>query len=381
MSRQAIIVAISIAAALFCAVLAVILRDGRSKVTPGAEVFYSLQALNERLDGVEDRVDSRLGQIERELLSREPASRGISTIGEESSHGPGGSEPEAEASRRESSEDDGPLENVLARLDELEQRVRGLEEDPIARAYSFLQSENGELRHQGIHALERIAAHDPEARAAIRQMLQDSDARVRLAALGALANIGDKESIPLMAQLLGDLDNNVRRETVETLGRMGAQQAGGDIAQLLKDADPGVRERAADVLGRLRFPGGAETLVQALGDSSEEVRGEAIAALGEIGAKSAAPVLRELYAKDPGRHRVRLINALRALGDSGPFRQEVGRLSQTALGSNNESERTNAIRMLGWFAREEAREVFKQALSDPSERVRREADRALRGRE
>ncbi|MBN1461689.1 MAG: HEAT repeat domain-containing protein, partial [Armatimonadetes bacterium] len=107
--------------------------------------------------------------------------------------------------------------------------------------------------------------------------------------------------------------------------------------------------------------------------------GQAIAALGEIGAREAAAQLRQLYDIDPGRHRIRLIRALQQLGDEAPLRQEIGRLSETALGSADARARRQAVQTLSWLAREQAQETFRRALEDPDEAVRREAERALRG--
>jgi HEAT repeat protein len=89
-----------------------------------------------------------------------------------------------------------------------------------------------------------------------------------------------------------------------------------------------------------------------------------------------------MYNQDPGRHRFRLVWALKNLGDNQPFQQEISRMSKAALEGADEGARREAIRTLSWFARDQARDVFQQALQDPSERVRREAQRALeRGRE
>jgi len=375
MSRNSLVPAFCIALSLVTACLAgfALLHKGPSR-NSSAEVSFYLQTLEDRLDHLEEQMEARMREMEKELAVLSTLSRSAPA-------------PRSDAGldRTESREADGGedlapgLGRIVSRLDDLEMRVRGLEEDPIERAFSFLDSQSFELRRQGIFALERVAQQDPQARAAIRQMLQDPDPRVRSAALDTLADIGDKESIAGVSQLLSDADANIRRETIDALARLQGREAGADIAQLLRDADPAVRERAADALGQLRFPGGTDLLVQALGDPNERVRGEAIATLGETGAKEALPVLREMYAKDSGQHRIRLITAMRALGDEGPYRREVSRLSQTALTAPGESDRANAVRTLSWFARDRSQDVFKQALADPSENVRREAQRALGG--
>lgn len=296
-------------------------------------------------------------------------------------------------------------------MNELLYRMQALEEDPINRGYTYVTSENAELRRQGIAALRRFAPFDPAAREAIRNLLYDPNQRVRMEATDALGDLGDREAAPLVAEMLSDSDPgvrreaidsfadwghreaaplisrmlndpdaNVRREAIVALGTLGASEAAAEIAQLLSDSSDRVREQAADALGRLKAGQGTAALLQALSDSNDEVRGEAIASLGEIGAVQALPYLRDMYNRDPGRHRIRLVTALRSLGDAEPFRQEVQRLSQVALSGDDARARAQSVRSLSWFAREEARDVFRQALQDPSEWVRREAERALRRR-
>jgi HEAT repeat protein len=273
------------------------------------------------------------------------------------------------------------IDGILTRLRDFETRLRGLEEDPVERGYSYLASENFELRRQGLFTLERVAKYDPQALAAIRDTLQDPDPRVRSAALDTLADLEDKESVPWVAPLLADAEASVRRETIETLGRLGGQQAGGEISRLLADEDASVRSRAADVLGRMKYGDAAAGLMQVLQDPNEEVRGQAIASLGEVGAKEAIPALRQLYNGDPGRNRFRVVHALKSLGDNQPYQQEFNRMAKTALEDPNEDARRNALRTLSWFARDDAKKVAQAIVEDAeaSERIRREAQRIVGG--
>jgi HEAT repeat protein len=310
-----------------------------------------------------DGIEARLNRLEEEFASFRKASA--------ASAGDGAAEPTADA--------DGSRAAVEASLSTLQERVKGLEADPLRRAYAFLASENPELRRQGINTLDRVARFDPEARAAIRELLKDPSARVREQAAQKLMDLRDKESAPEMKALLADTDARTRRRAVQALGAMEARDAARDIGRtLVSDTDDQVRQTAADVLGRLRSRDAEESLVEALKDKNEMVRGEAIASLGEIGATSAAPQLRALYDQDPGEHRVRLALALKGIGDEAPFRQEVGRLSDLALSSTEERTRLQAIRDLAVLARDSSQEVFSQALKDPSPTVRREAERALK---
>lgn len=376
MSHRAVSLSLSIAALLFATTIVVLLLLRDSGHSSLDELRFSIQDLEQRLDHFDDSLDSRLREIADSTLRR-----GRVTGGETGA----GALADAAGDAGEAPEDgsigsaDDTTELLLARLDVLERRLRSLEEDPIQRGYNFLDSDSPNLRRDGIYALERIAKFDPEARAAIRDMLQDLDPGVRLSSLDTIGDLADREAIPVVRPLLDDEDPNVRREAINTLVRLQDKDAGLAIAEMVGDENDKVREMAADAVGRLKSADAERLLYQALDDKNERVRGEAIASFGEIGAKSAIPRLMKMYAEDPGPHKIRLIHSLKNLGEPGPFRQEVNRLSNDVVNNQDERARSQAVRTLSWLARGEAKEVLQQALQDPSERVRREAERALRG--
>jgi len=310
------------------------------------------------LDGMEER----LGRIEREIA----ALRGVRSPGAPGETGDVA--PDAETR----------LAAIQSSLSTLQQRVEGLEQEPLERGYSYLESENAELRREGIDILARVGRFDPKARAAIRRLLGDPSPRVREQASQRLGNLRDKESAAEMKALLEDPDPATRRRAVQGLAAMDARDAIREIGRTLaSDADDRVRETAAGVLRRWKSPEAEESFTKALKDRSEAVRAEAIAALGEIGAASAAPSLREIYDQDPGPHRMRLVLALKSLGDEVPLQKEVGRLTELVKTHADERVRQQAVRELAALARDASQEIFSQAAQDPSPRVRLEAEKAL----
>jgi HEAT repeat protein len=379
MSRKPLLIALCIAGALFTGILVTVAMNGMHEMPSLVQIQYAIQGIDDRLDRMESSFDARLQELEREIQEDRRGS-----LPSPARKGGGGDGPDAEDEERqdagETPASSDALARVLGRLEDLEMRIQGLEEDPIDRAYAFLRSKNFELRRQGLSTLERIARFDPQAREAIRQMMGDPDPRVRQLAIDTLGDIEDKESATSIAALLSDSSIDVRREAISALARLGAKEQGGEIAALLQDAEPGVREQAADVLGQLGYPGASAALIQALSDPNDGVRGQAIASLGETGAKDAIPYLRELYETDPGRNRIRVVRALRSLGDPGPYEAEIRRLTQAATGDPSEGVRRESLRTLGWLAEDRAKPIFQQALQDPSEQVRREAERYLRER-
>jgi HEAT repeat protein len=394
--RRHLVMAVALVA-LALAVLNTFLFRGQdassARQADGSQLLLS--RLEDRLNRLETRMRDTLAQLEG------AAAAPISSEAAESAQG----------GERIPSNLPEEIVRLRSQVSALSYRIQALEQDPLNRGYTYIGSENPALRLEGINALRRIAQFDPATREAIRGLLDDPSVQVRREATDALGDLGDKEAAPLMAQMLsdadpgvrweaidsfadwgykeaapliarmlGDSDANVRREALVALGTLGAGESSSSIAQLLSDPADQVREQAADVLGRLKARESTAVLLQSLNDPSDQVRGEAIASLGEIGAVEALPYLQDMYQRNPGRQGIRLVTAMRALGDEAPFRQEVQRLSQVALSSDDARTRSQAIQTLSWFAREESRDVFTRALQDPSERVRQEAERALRRR-
>jgi HEAT repeat protein len=239
----------------------------------------------------------------------------------------------------------GALERLLADADA---RVRtaalhALEQIGPAAATALLKGLNDSaagIRQAAAAALPRFSALPEGTVPALVQALKDSDPRVRLAVLDALALLPvraevKKSAVPGLVERLKDRDARARRAAARALESIGphAQAAvPGLIAALedqapevrqaavtalwriepaerndkvlvpalvkaLRDADARTRQRAAivlSVLGR-RARGAVPALVTALKDQDPRVRGSAASALAAIGpeARVAIPALRE----------------------------------------------------------------------------------------
>ncbi len=78
------------------------------------------------------------------------------------------------------------------------------------------------------------------------------DPSTRLAAIRALAEIGDPSAAGVLMHVARDNDSaGVRRAAAETLGRLKAQEAQDVLVALLQDADPQVQEAAVQALAEL----------------------------------------------------------------------------------------------------------------------------------
>ena len=269
------------------------------------------------------------------------------------------------------------VDEILARLADLEERLDGLERDPLLRGFRYIESASPKLRRRGVRALKDIARHDLEALQAIRDMLGDEDAEVRIEAIETLADLENREAIPQLRGLLRDPESSVRLQILDILVELDAKEEGTLIAELLMDTDDEVRADAASALGRLKCSEGVDLLIGTLRDVDADVRSAAIEALGEIGATGAVGALLELHASRSETQPFRLLEVLRELGEPRPYRREIDHLSHTALHDSDENARYRSTRTLAKRARKEAQEVFRRALGDASARVRREAMRVV----
>ena len=234
-----------------------------------------------------------------------------------------------------------------------------------------------------------------------------------------------------LKELLTNSDPKVRRRAALAAGRIGDEKAVPALTEiLLQDRDNAVREMAAFALGEIEVPGGAFALVTALKDHDNPARARTIEALGKVTAammpaatraseqspdddrldqcKAAiVEALRFELQRKPGRDRLTVLLGLTAvlrirpdgvgslltkfLDDPDPSivatalntmarlrlkdaNERVGQL----LNHNDPIVRANAARVIGAAEHKEAFDaVLAKALNDPDLRVRVSAIRSL----
>ena len=100
-----------------------------------------------------------------------------------------------------------------------------------------------------------------------------------------------------LKELLGNSDPKIRLRAALAAGRIGDDKAVPPLAEmLLQDRDNGVREMAAFALGEIEAPGGAYALVTVLKDPDRPARARAIEALGKV----TAAMIPQRRPKNPG---------------------------------------------------------------------------------
>ena len=185
---------------------------------------------------------------------------------------------------------------------------------------------------------------------------EDSEARA-LAALtwGALGNAAAR---PLLRNLMDDMDASVQVAAAAALAS-------------LRD-ESGVAVLKA-VIKRRPQPAGDNPLLQTKADRLNRARARAVKALAELEGPSAASLLQVLRSDpSPEVRDAAASEAAKVAGSEEAFKSFI-----PLLRSSEEGERLRAVRALAEAADERAEELLKGAFQDPSLQVRLEAVRGL----
>jgi HEAT repeat protein len=159
-----------------------------------------------------------------------------------------------------------------------------------------LKSRDARVRRRSAKMVGAIGPVAIDAIPALNGLLMDSDAAVRVAARVALAEVSSEETVETRMKLK-DSDPKVRMKAISALAayRRDAKVVAPPIMELLDDQDPKVRGQAATILGAMRLESRivVPALIKAARDDDPEVRRCAVASLGQMHkeAKAAIPVL------------------------------------------------------------------------------------------
>jgi HEAT repeat protein len=271
------------------------------------------------------------------------------------------------------------FEGLRERAQAMEAAILRIEEQLAQWGDPRLAAEATKKRREEVKSLAKSARRDAPTLDALYALLADPDPAVREEALRALRDPPATEAIPRIRELLADPDPRVRREAIKSLRELGAADSADVLAGLLGDADDKVREEAAGALGDLNARGAAAALSRVMEDPSPGVRREAMFALARLGDQAALDWIASFYEEGAGNESLRAARILKENGRGDAYQEEVRRLAEVARSGPDEKTRAEAVKSLVRHARDDAQDVFKQALEDPSPRVRNEAKKALSG--
>lgn len=201
-------------------------------------------------------------------------------------------------------------------------------------ARRWLLDPDGRVRRQAAVLLAR-SGRQGEA-VLLRTLLEDPDARVRTAALGAAVDLGLAELIDLsQARALLSPDGADgewgRRELARALGSLPPSEARERLlSELSEDSTPEVAREAIQSAGRLREPGMAPKLIERLGERT--ARAPAIEALARYGPGIVPLLERELAAVGPLAVRVAVTRVLARIDDRAAVEALLAKLAGSSGG-------------------------------------------------
>ena len=246
---------------------------------------------------------------------------------------------------------------------------------------------------------EALEAIGPKAKPVLLAALDDSDTKVRRAAITALGQLRVKkalaplakgltdpdvrswaqgaldefgvEAVPAVIGLLGHEDKQASWAAEEILVRSGAAAVEPTL-KLLKSDSPKVRGAAADVLGKLGDRRAVKPLLGMLRETGYWARLSVVEALGKLkDPRAVAPIIPLLRDKDDSVRTVSA-DALGLLGDKRAIRPLIAILTDDWVNA-----RQAAAKSLGLLGAKQAAPALEKLLNDSEDRVRMAAVVAL----
>lgn len=143
---------------------------------------------------------------------------------------------------------------------------------------------------------------------AARLHIRSSDARLAVAVLRTLPELGDSRAVPVIADALDSLDEQVRFAAVTALASMRVPEASSALARALNHREPETQRHAVREIARIRLQEAVPMLARALEDlnvlqRTYETRKEIIGALESIGTPEAEKALRRFAQRTVGLGR------------------------------------------------------------------------------
>ncbi len=151
---------------------------------------------------------------------------------------------------------------------------------------------------------------DRAALPSLEQALRSKDTDLILESLVALQKIGDPSAGPSVSFLARDLDDRVQSTALETIGDLRSLQSAPDVRSAVNNArNAKIRRAALAALAMLGIPGDRALFQQYASDSDPALRAAAIEGLGRIREPDDYPVLEAAYNEANADWRVHLAAA------------------------------------------------------------------------
>lgn len=272
----------------------------------------------------------------------------------------------------------GEVPKVVAALEDPDAKVRQAALEALASLRgatpALVQRLEAAGEKEAVPLLEILGKRrDAAALPAILKKAAEAGDPVRLAAVEALAEIGGSDAVAPLAARLEDGSAVVRGAAERALSELAAKDLGDTLAERWRSAgSPEARAALVRIFGRRRNAAGYPVILQAAGDSDAAVRQAAYQALGRTGIEGGFPLLLAAMKKERGAAREGAVQAL------GRFRDEAATEAiLNELGGSPPEVKAALAQMLGGRKHPKVLPALKQLAGDLDEKVRGAALSAL----
>ena len=221
---------------------------------------------------------------------------------------------------------------------------------------------------------------DSAALLALFNAAQSGEQPVRVAAIRALAEMGDNLAIPVLVELLGDADKETAAAAQESLASLSGQEVDAAIMKLLADSAANHRITAMELIVRRRMTTAIPALFDAAGNSDSKVRTAAVRKLGELAGPAELPAMLDLLAGAKNAEDLETTEqALSAiiLQSTTPAAC-VGKV-EARLSQAKPDQKCALLRLLGGIGGADALKAIRAAVGDSDTEVHGVAIRTLSG--
>ncbi len=219
---------------------------------------------------------------------------------------------------------------------------------------------------------------DEAALPALSVAARQGEKPVRLAAMRALAEIGNPSSTQVLIDLLSDADREIAQAAQESLASLPGSKVDAAILTMLSKGPAARQITAMDLIVRRRMTAAIPALLEAVGGTDAKVRAAAVSKLGELAGSAELPQLLDLLAKakttedvDAAEQALRSV-CLRATNPDACVGQVEARLAQS-----QPAQKCALLAALGAIGGTNALRTVHSAVNDSNPEVHAAAIRAL----
>jgi hypothetical protein len=211
---------------------------------------------------------------------------------------------------------------------------------------------------------------------AVLKAARGGSQKLRTAAVGVLAHLGNASSVPVLLDAAIDSDAELAQTARTTLAKLPGRDVDTDLAARLPQAKGKTRQVLIELAGQRQIDEALGAIVQSIADADAGVRSAAVQAIGTIGGdKQAADLVKLLQKTQDSKERADIEKAL--LGVSGRGGQKCVQYLLPLMQSGDIALRTIAVNSLAVAGGPEALAAVKAAINDKDEGVQDEAVRTL----